>query len=168
MLAKVGYGRIPDPRRVKEPAGLSDRELIMFWLSDANARRELPDQPAGICRRLIDLETLDLEPQKDGWPWPVKFCFICGTPTKPHGEPFYESPNLCERGHLLWDRGGHIHLPAPNHEVELYFEPYQWWAASQADYWLKDSDNTTPYLSPAMRSAMRRMRPALGSGKPPE
>lgn len=159
---------IPDPGRVKEPKELDDRQLLEFWLGNMRARREVPDDLAALCRRLIDLETIDVAPQRDFWPRPVAFCFVCGSPTVRHGRDLYMDGYLCERGHQLWERGGHMHLTPPDHErVQLDIEPNPWWAAASADNWLADQEHTTPYITPALRGVIGRARAALGPALAP-
>jgi hypothetical protein len=158
--------RIPNPSIVREPARAGDRALIEFWLTDIRARREMSDNLASVVRRLADLHTIDVQKQDDFWPKPVRFCFVCGEGVTVF-EVDWETGHRCERGHRLWERGGHIHLHPPEVEVALDIEPQTFIAARRADSWIADSEHTTPYISPALRGAISRQRPKLGSTELP-
>ena len=156
--------RIPDPRKVIEPKGVSDRALLEFWLTTLHARRQMSEELASVCRRLVELGTIDVAPVDEAGRARVKFCFVCGSATKSFRSS-WETGYRCEGGHTLFERGGHIHLAF---EAEgIFLEPESWWAARLADRWLGDDEHTTPYISPAVRGVIARQRDSLGSARSP-
>lgn len=159
---------IPDLSRVKEPADLQGLPLIEFWLSNPKARREMSFDLAALCRGLIDRATIDVAPQKDFWPWPVKHCFVCGRSSPRHGDDMYLDGYQCEAGHQVWERGGQLYLTEGGKQRErLSIEKNPWFVARSADNWITDAEHTTGYISRALRETIRRLRPTLGDAEPP-
>ena len=128
--------RIPDPGKVRGVPKGDDRAVIEFWLSNLHARRNIPSQFAEALRRLIEIDEIDFTPQEEAKANPVRFCFICGSETKPFGRPSWMTGYICANGHKLSERGGHIHAPKGDGHEELDIEPETRWTARLIEYWL--------------------------------
>jgi hypothetical protein len=147
-------GALPRADTVDPPPMQSDVDVLKFWLTDALARKRVPNQLAWACRRLVEVMEADHHVGKPVEPF--AFCPTCGTRLAHFAsDDLYMQGLRCPNGHELWWRGNTVWYDrnSANLSVELADDDLP----RLIEYYTRENDYVTPYVHPTLRGLLRRV-----------
>ena len=149
-------GLLPEAHTIRPPTLNNDIEILKFWLTDADARKRVPDQLAVVCRRLVEIAESDRHlPRVDR---PFSFCLTCGEPLAhlDARDPYMEGLR-CKNGHEFWWRGFHVHYSEQGRRNTFSVDMPDDDLPMNLEYYASTNSYAAPYVHPQLREVLNRL-----------